>query len=59
METTQTNKVDSSTSDEKSIFQNYLPAGPSPSSEPGRVEQFVTNLFRRRGGYRHVVRRTE
>lgn len=59
METTQTNEVDSSTSDEQSIFQNYLPAGPSPSNEPGRVEQFVTNLFRRRGGYRHVVRRTE
>jgi hypothetical protein len=59
METTPANEVDSATSDEQPIFRNYLPAGPSPSDEPGRVEQFVKTLFRRRGGYRHVVRRTE
>jgi hypothetical protein len=59
METTQTNEADSATSGEPTLFESYLPAGPSPSNEAGRFEQFVTNLFRRRGGYRHVVRRTE
>jgi hypothetical protein len=34
----------------------YLPAMPSLSAARGRVERFVTNLFRRRGELRKVVR---
>lgn len=59
METTQTSEAYSATSDEQTPFENYLPAGPSPSNDSGRFERFLTKLFRRRGGYRHVVRRTE
>lgn len=32
-------------------FENYLPGMPQPSNDPGRVEQFLTTLFRRRGGF--------
>ena len=34
----------------------YLPAMPSLSATRGRVERFVTNLFRRRGELRKIVR---
>ena len=35
----------------------YLPGMPQLSTEPTRVERFLTRLFRRRGGLRRVVRR--
>lgn len=35
----------------------YLPGMAQLSDGPGIVERFVTNLFRRRGTYRMVVRR--
>lgn len=38
-------------------IENYLPAMPPLSITPGRVERFVTSLFRRRGGLRPVTRR--
>jgi hypothetical protein len=34
----------------------YLPAMSPLSTEPGRVERFITNLLRRRGEFRTVVR---
>lgn len=37
-------------------FVNYMPGMPKLSSEPGRVERFVTRLFRRRGPLRAVFR---
>lgn len=37
-------------------FVNYLPGGPSPSTEPGRIERFVQKLLRRRGALRPVTR---
>lgn len=43
-------------SDERPDIGTYLPAMPRLSSEPGRVERFLTNLFRRRGGLRVVLR---
>jgi len=42
--------------DDQHEFENYLPGMPTPSTEPGRFERFVTRLFRRRGGLRRVVR---
>ena len=51
-----TPRSDRSTSDEPP-FVNYLPGMPSPSATPGRVERFLTRLFRRRGGLRVVYRR--
>jgi len=33
-------------------FVNYMPSMPTLSSEPGRVERFLANLFRRRGPLR-------
>ncbi|MEF8885738.1 MAG: hypothetical protein V5A44_11540 [Haloarculaceae archaeon] len=59
MGTTSANDVDTVVTDDQPSLENYLPAGPKPSSEPGRVERFVTNLLRRRGDYRLVVRRAE
>lgn len=35
---------------------NYLPGMPQLSAEPGRVERFLTTLFRRRGGFTVVLR---
>ncbi|WP_170938283.1 MULTISPECIES: hypothetical protein [unclassified Halorubrum] len=37
-------------------FVNYMPGMPKLSSEPGRIERFVTRLFRRRGPLRAVFR---
>lgn len=37
-------------------FVNYMPGMPRVSSEPGRIETFVTRLFRRRGPLRLVFR---
>lgn len=34
----------------------YLPAMPQLSNAPSRIERFVTNLFRRRGELKLVVR---
>ena len=36
-------------------FVNYMPGMPTLSSEPGRVERFLAELFRRRGPLRPVV----
>lgn len=47
---------DRSTADEPQ-FVNYLPGMPQLSREPGRIERFLTRLFRRRGGLRVVYRR--
>ncbi|MDS0476198.1 hypothetical protein [Natrinema sp. 1APR25-10V2] len=44
------------TDDGQSYPEFYMPAMPRPSSEPGRVERALRTLFRRRGGYRVVVR---
>jgi hypothetical protein len=33
----------------QSDFEYYIPGMPAVSETPGRVEQFVTNLLRRRG----------
>ena len=35
----------------------YLPAMPTPSTEPGRIERLLRRLLRRRGGLRPVLRR--
>lgn len=40
-------------------IKNYLPGMTRVSSEPGRVERFVTNLFRRRGEFGTVRRRRQ
>lgn len=37
-------------------FVNYMPGMPTLSSEPGRVEQVLQNLFNNRGRLRAVVR---
>ena len=37
-------------------FVNYMPGMPRLSSEPGRIETFLTRLFRRRGPLRLVFR---
>jgi hypothetical protein len=42
---------------EQSEFEYYLPGMPSLSAAPGRVERFVTTLFRRRGPVYVRVRR--
>jgi hypothetical protein len=44
-------------STERSEMDYYLPGTYGPTDRPGRIERFVTNLFRRRGGLRAVVRR--
>lgn len=44
---------------EQSGVENYLPGMPVLSTDPGRVERFLTNLFRRRGEVRMVVRRAK
>ncbi len=43
-------------SDEQTTPDIYLPAMASLSTDTGRVERFVTNLLRQRGGFRTVVR---
>jgi DNA polymerase II small subunit/DNA polymerase delta subunit B len=43
-------------SDEQTTPDIYLPAMASLSTDAGRVEQFVANLFRRRGGLRAIIR---
>jgi hypothetical protein len=48
---------ESSSRDDEAEFDYYLPGMPSLSSGPGRVEQFLTRLFRRRGGLKVVYRR--
>ncbi|SEH57131.1 hypothetical protein SAMN05192561_10841 [Halopenitus malekzadehii] len=48
---------DASRTDGSVDFENYLPGSPQPSTEPGRLERFLTRLFRRRGGLRVVYRR--
>lgn len=35
---------------------NYMPGMPTLSAEPGRIERFLTTLFRRRGALRPVAR---
>lgn len=52
---------DRQTSTEPTDFVNYLPGMPPLSTTPGRVERFLTQLFRRRGGVRGVrgVRRRD
>lgn len=41
-------------------FVNYMPGMPTLSSDSGRIERFLTNLFRRRGPLQRVTRdRTE
>jgi len=48
------------TSDEDAAaLEYYLPGSPLPSTRISRVEQFLTGLFRRRGGLRAVVRTGE
>lgn len=42
--------------DTEDKFVNYMPGMPRLSSEPGRVERFLTRLFRRRGPLRPVYR---
>jgi len=43
-----------STSDQRG-FENYLPGGPPPAPESGRVERFLARLLRRRGRLRRVL----
>lgn len=59
MESTSTSDADAPVADDRPALENYLPAGPKPSTEPSRVERVVANLLRRRGSYRLVVRRGE
>lgn len=42
--------------DSVAAVEYYLPGSPLPSTEVSRVERFLTNLLRRRGGLRAVVR---
>lgn len=51
--------ADGNASDDQSDFVNYLPGMPRLSTSPGRVERFLTRLFRRRGGLRVVLRRRD
>ena len=37
------------TADAQPTFQAYLPASPTISSTPGRIERFASRFFRRRG----------
>lgn len=45
-------------SPEQTDSKFYLPGMPEMSNEPGVVERFLKTLFRRRGGYRVIVRRS-
>lgn len=40
---------DRTAADDQPTFETYLPATAPVSTEPGRVERFLTRLFRRRG----------
>jgi hypothetical protein len=57
MRDTQATESATNASDDQSDFVNYLPGMPRVSASPGRVERFLTRLFRRRGGLRVVRRR--
>lgn len=48
---------DSPSQEDETEYEYYMPGMPSPSSEPGLVEKFMTRLFRRRGGLKVVYRR--
>ncbi|MFT4923227.1 MAG: hypothetical protein ACI8XM_002453 [Haloarculaceae archaeon] len=45
-------------SSEQTDTKFYLPGTTTMSNEPGVVERFLKTLFRRRGGYRIIVRRS-
>lgn len=49
--------ADDRQSDDQPAFENYLPGAPRISTEPGRIERFLTSLFRQRGSYRIRLRR--
>lgn len=57
MRDTQTTDALRDVSEDQFDFVNYLPGMPRISTSPGRVERFLTRLFRRRGGLRVVLRR--
>jgi len=59
MRDTQADDAGRNGSDEQHDFVNYLPGMPRLSGSPGRVERFLTRLFRRRGGLRVVRRRRD
>ncbi|WP_166377348.1 hypothetical protein [Halorubrum sp. BOL3-1] len=42
--------------DAEDKFVNYMPGMPKLSNEPGRIERFLTRLFRRRGPLRATLR---
>jgi len=42
--------------DAEDEFVNYMPGMPKLSNEPGRIERFLTRLFRRRGQLRAAFR---
>lgn len=50
---------DRSTAENQPPFETYLPATATVSTEPGRVERFLTRLFRRRGRTQADVIRSE
>ena len=54
-----TDRTTDRTADEQPTFQAYLPASPTVSSRPGRVERFASRLFRRRGPLKADRLRTE
>lgn len=56
MEDTSDSGVQRTVPAEQHEIKHYLPGMPRLSTEPGRVERLLTNLFRRRGGVRIVVR---
>lgn len=43
--------------DDEPTFENYLPGMPRMSTGPGRVERYLSQLFRQRGSYRIRLRR--
>lgn len=51
--------TDRNDSNVPSDFVNYLPGMPRASNGPGRVERFLTRLFRRRGILGAAPRREE
>ena len=59
MEETTDAGSDRSDSTEREERKYYLPGMPRASADPGRVERFVTDLLRQRGGYEAVVRRVD
>jgi hypothetical protein len=59
MRDTQTTDGGTNAPDDRTDFVNYMPGMPRLSTSPGRVERFLTRLFRRRGGRRVVLRRRD